>query len=213
MSKSKLIAMKRISKDIAEITKNPIKGIGIARYGDDSMKYIVNIKILTGIYEGYCLQLLLTFSEYYPTKPPKIQIFPNQSFSQTYHHHIFDDQHGFKKFCFDLLENDFMNINEANTGWNPSYTISSLLLQVQNFLSDPDMDSSHLPNKSQIQYLLDSVNNYVRTFPDENGNEIIHTWDYPFPPMFGVEAKEKEKEKEKEDEKEVNNEKNKNEKK
>ena len=181
--------MKRINKDISEITKNPIKGIGIIQYEDDFMKYIVNIKILNGIYEGYCLQLLLTFSEYYPTKPPKIQIFPDQTFSQTYHHHIFDDVNGFKKFCFDLLENDFMNINEANTGWNPSYTISSLLMQVQNFLSDPDMSESHLPNKSQVKYLLDSMNNYVRTFVDENGNEIVHTWDYPYPPMFGVETK------------------------
>ena len=189
MSKNKLICIKRINKDISEITKNPIKGIGIIQYEDDFMKYIVNIKILTGIYEGYCLQLLLTFSEYYPTKPPKIQIFPDQSFSQTYHHHIFDDANGFKKFCFDLLENDFMNINEANTGWNPSYTISSLLLQVQNFLSDPDMNESHLPNKSQVKSLLDSMNNYVRTFVDESGNEIVHTWDYPYPPMFGVETK------------------------
>ena len=192
MSKNKLIAMKRISKDISEITKNPIKGIGIAQYEDDSMKYIVNIKIINGIYEGYCLQLLLSFSEYYPTKPPKIQIFPNQTFSKTYHHHIFDDNNGFKKFCFDLLENDFMNINEANTGWNPSYTISSLLLQVQNFLSDPDMSEDHLPNKSQIEYLLDSMNNYVRDFVDQEGKQIIHAWDFPYPPMFGVETKEKE---------------------
>ena len=55
-----------------------------------------------------------------------------------------------KKFCFNLLENDCMNINEANTSWNPSYTISSLLLQVQNFLSDMNMFESHLPNKSQV---------------------------------------------------------------
>ena len=48
-----------------------------------------------------------------------------------------------------------MNINEANTGWNPSYTISSLLLQVQNFLSDPDMSKDYLPNESQIKCLLD----------------------------------------------------------
>ena len=205
MSKNKLIAMKRISKDISEITKNPVKGIGIVQYEDDSMKYIVNIKILNGIYEGYCLQLLLSFSEYYPTKPPKIQIFPNQAFSQTYHHHIFDDNNGFKKFCFDLLDNDFMNINEANTGWNPSYTISSLLLQVQNFLSDPDMSQDHLPNKSQIEYLLNSMNNYVREFVDQDGKVIIHTWLYPYPPMYGVETVEtKEKEKESENKIEEN---------
>ena len=91
MSKNKLISMKRIEKDISEIRKHPIKGIGIIQYENDFMKYIVNIQLLTGIYEGYCLQLLLTFTEYYPVKPPKILIFPNQSFDNSYHHHIFND--------------------------------------------------------------------------------------------------------------------------
>ena len=193
MSKNKIISMKRIERDIAEITKNPMKGIGIVKYEDDFMKYIVNIKLLNGIYEGYCLQLLLTFSEYYPVKPPKILIFPNQQFDNSYHHHIFYDKDGFKKFCFDLLDNDFMNINEVNTGWNPSYTISSLLLQVQNFLSDPDLPT--LPSQSLVEYLLNSMKDYVKIFFDENGNEIVHTWENPYPPMFGFEPKEKEKEK------------------
>ena len=189
MSKNKLISLKRIEKDISEITKNPIKGIGIVRYENDFMKYIVNIKLLYGIYEGYCLQLLLTFSENYPVKPPKILIFPNQEFGSTYHHHIFADKEGFKKFCFDLLDNDFLNINEVNTGWNPSYTISSLLLQVQNFLSDPDLPEDHLPSKNLIDYLFNSMKDYVKTFVDENGKTIIHSWEYPYPPMFGFETK------------------------
>ena len=187
MSKNKLISLKRIEKDISEIRKNPIEGIGIVKYEDDFMKYIVNIKLLNGIYEGYCIQLLLTFTEYYPVKPPKILIFPNQEFSSIYHHHIFNDKNGFKKFCFDLLDNDFMNINEANTGWNPSYTISSLLLQVQNFLCEPDLN--HDISKYQIDYLLNSMKEYERTFIDENENMIIHTWENPYPPMFGVESK------------------------
>ena len=203
MSKNKIIAMKRISRDISEMSKVPIKGIGIVQFEDDILKYIVNIKILTGIYEGYCLQLLLTFSEYYPVKPPKLQIFPGQNFNQTFHHHIFDDKDGFKKFCFDFLENDFMNINEANSGWNPSYTISTLLLQVQNFLSFPDIPKEHLPNDAQIKFLLDSMKNYERIFKDENGNEIIHSWNNPFPPMFGYENKEN---KENEQEEEMKNE-------
>ena len=144
-------------------------------------------KILTGIYEGYCLQLLLTFSEYYPVKPPKLQIFPGQNFNQTFHHHIFDDKDGFKKFCFDFLENDFMNINEANSGWNPSYTISTLLMQVQSFLSDPDLSPNSMPKPHQIKELMDSMNNYERIFKinNENGEIIkIHTWKDPYPKIY-----------------------------
>ena len=142
MSSGKIIAIKRINKDMKEITKSPVEGIGIVSLDGDPMKYAVNLRIMSGIYEGYCVQLLLTFTDSFPTKPPKILIFPGQAISGQYHHHIFEDyskdENGmpFKKFCFDLLDNDFMNINEEHTGWNPSYTISCLLLQVQNFLSD-----------------------------------------------------------------------------
>ena len=192
MNKSKLICQKRIINDIKEISENPLEGIGITEYNNNFMQYIINIKLQNGIYSGYCIQLLLTFNENYPTKPPKILIFPNQELDGRYHHHIFDDnsyEKGFKKFCFDLLDNDFMNVNEEKTGWNPSYTISSLLLQVQNFLSDPDMH--HLPNSEQINFLLKSNENYKKIFKDSEGNEIIHTWKKPFTKMYFQKEKNK----------------------
>jgi len=193
MSSGKVIAIKRINKDMKEITKSPVEGIGIVSLDGDPMKYVVNIRIMSGIYEGYCVQLLLTFTDTFPTKPPKILIFPGQAISGAYHHHIFEDyskdENGmpFKKFCFDLLDNDFMNINAEHTGWNPSYTISCLLLQVQNFLSDPDMPQSHLPKDYQIKELMDSMKNYKRQFKiqTEYGEELkTHTWKYPYPGMY-----------------------------
>ena len=51
-----MIALKRISKDIQEITKNPVEGIGIIQYEDDNLKFIVNIKLMYGIYKDFCLQ-------------------------------------------------------------------------------------------------------------------------------------------------------------
>ena len=38
-----------------------------------------------------------------------------------------------------------MNPSDEKTGWNPSYTISTLLLQVQNFIADPHM-GDHVPD-------------------------------------------------------------------
>ena len=67
MNKVKLICQKRIIKDIKEITDNPLEGIGITQYNSNIMEYIVNIKLQTGIYNGYCIQLLLTFNDNYPT--------------------------------------------------------------------------------------------------------------------------------------------------
>ena len=186
MSSGKALAIKRINKDMKEIVKSPIEGIGIVSIDNDPMKYAVNMRLMQGPYEGYCLQLLLTFTDNYPSRPPKILIFPNQGISGEYHHHIFNDHNGFKKFCFDLLDNDFMSISEEHTGWNPSYSISSLLLQVQNFIADPDMHG-YIPPREKINKLMNSMDNYKKVFKirDENEEiEIVHTWRNPYPKMY-----------------------------
>ena len=203
------LALKRINKDMKEINQNPVEGIGIASLDNDPMKYVVNIKLMNGPYKDYCVQLLLTFPETYPSKPPKILIYPDQAIDGQYHHHIFGDSstdengHYFKKFCFDLLDNDFMSTKEENTGWNPSYTISSLLLQVQNFISDPDMHG-YIPDKHLIGQLFNSMKYYSRNFTivnDEGKTEVIkHTWENPFPKMFEKEQDKKENKNEIKDE-------------
>ena len=186
------ICIKRINNDLKEITNCPLEGIGITSIDNDPMKYVVNIKLMMGIYKGYCIQLLLTFTDNYPIKPPKILIYPGQTIDRTYHHHIFDEYsydngfNNFKGFCFDFLENEFMSTSEEHTGWNSGYTISSILLQVQNFLSDPDLPQNHLPNKEKIDYLMKSMDDYQRTFVIKEANgekKIIHTWKNPYPKM------------------------------
>jgi len=175
------------------------------------MKYVINMRLMTGPYEGYCVQLLLTFSDNYPTRPPKILIYPGQAIDGQYHHHIFDDYRddydengqNFKKFCFDLLDNDFMSTSAEKSGWNPSYSISSLLLQVQNFISDPDGVRA---SQYKIDELKKSMDNYSRTFyiNSENGRiKKVHTWKNPYPEMY---FKKNEKDKNEKDENSKSNE-------
>ena len=38
-----------------EITKYPVEGVGIVSLDDDQMKYVVNLPLMSGIYEGYCV--------------------------------------------------------------------------------------------------------------------------------------------------------------
>ena len=75
----------------------------------------------------------------------------------------------------------------AYTGWNPSYTISTILLQVQIFLSNPDF-YNYIPDKEKIDKLMESMNNYEKSFIIKNGKneEIIkvHTWKDPYPIMY-----------------------------
>ena len=56
---NKAIARKRINKDIKEIKNNPLEGIGIAPIDDNLMNYVVNMRLMSGPYEGYCIQLLI----------------------------------------------------------------------------------------------------------------------------------------------------------
>ena len=197
---NRIKALKRINIDIKAINEEPIEGIGIASIGEDLMRYVINMRLMNGPYEGYCVQLLLIFTDNYPVKPPKILIYPNQAINGEYHHHIFDNNshdeyNNFKKFCFDLLDNDFMPTTDEKTGWNPGYSISFLLLQVQNFISDPDM-GKYVPSKILIDKLMKSMDSYTRTFEVSTEDGIIkkvHTWKNPYPEMyFKKQSKEKE---------------------
>ena len=190
----KSLCLNRINKDLKEITKSPLEGIGIVSLENDPKKYIVNIRIMSGVYEGYCVQLLLTFPDNYPIHPPKILIYPGQSLDNTYHHHIYvsdlKDEKGrhFQKFCFDLLENDFLPTSTQYSGWNPSYTTSSFLLQVQDFLSKPDFPTGYIPPPEKINELMKSMDNYEKSFKiksGDNNEEIskVHTWKNPYPEM------------------------------
>jgi len=109
------------------------------------MKYVINIELMMGPYKGYKVQLMMTIPDEYPIKPPKVVIYPGQRIDSDYHHHIFSDYYqGFKKFCIDLLDNEFsMNTNEAHTGWNPLIPLArfssrsriSLVIQIAHIIS------------------------------------------------------------------------------
>jgi len=44
-----------------------------------------------------------------------------------------------------------MSTKTENTGWNPSYTISSLLMQVQIFLANPDLPEKSMPKPIKLK--------------------------------------------------------------
>ncbi|MBP5421929.1 MAG: hypothetical protein J6Y78_05740, partial [Paludibacteraceae bacterium] len=198
MQAKKVTALKRIANDMKELAKSPLEGIGMASIDNDPMKFVVNIELMTGPYEGYKVQLLMTMSDEYPIKPPKMLIFPGQLIGKGgFHHHIFQGSEGYMRFCINLLDNDYLDTNEQHTGWNPAYTISSILLQVQNFIGDPDMHQ--LPSKSSIQRLMKSMDSYKRTFilRDEEGEKkVVHTWKDPYPKMYSMKNQMEEEENE-----------------
>lgn len=196
MSSRNSFTLNRIKKDIEEISLYPIEGIGISSLEDNSMKYVVNMCLINGVYKGYCIQLFLTFPENYPSSPPKILIYPGQLFDNKYHYHISDDvskdEYGmnFKKININLLDNDYMS------SCIPNYSLRTLLEKIQIFLSDPDfpgIESSekgkkklekNLPDKKQIDLLTGQMESYQRTFLFQGNKKIIHTWKKPYPEIY-----------------------------
>ena len=188
MATKRNLALKRITNEIKELSECPLEGMGIASLDDDPMKFIVNMELMMGPYQGYKVQLKMNLSEEYPIKPPQILLYPNQEISNLYHQHIYQDKQGFKKFCFNPVNNDLtLDASKKYMGWNPAYTISGILLQVQNFLSDPDLPEEKQPSKEKIAFLMKSMENYKKAFfiQDKNGQkEILHTWKDPYPKMY-----------------------------
>jgi ubiquitin-protein ligase len=180
--KSLVRALKRIKRDLDELESDPLDGVGIAKVKpDDDLTYVVNIRISDGIYEGILLQFSMKIPTSFPIAPPEMLMYPGQAFGHDFHHHVYEGQNGYKRFCVDILGNAIMSTQTANSGWSPAYTLKTLFMQVQNFLGDPDM--SKPPGKSQIEELKKQLKSYKREFVDEKGNKVVHTDSSPFPPL------------------------------
>ena len=74
--------------------------------------------------------VIMTFPETYPVEPPKVK--PCTMLS---HPNIFGDF-----ICLDLLEDGHWSAdyekNKAYTGWSSAYSVQSLLVQLQTFLTE-----------------------------------------------------------------------------
>ena len=87
-------------------------------------------------YSIYCtlggtFQLLLEFTEDYPSKPPVVRFI-----TKMFHPNIYADG----KICLDILQNQ----------WSPIYDISAILTSIQSLLSDPNPASPANAEASQI---------------------------------------------------------------
>ncbi len=183
------VVLKRIQRDYLEIKNCPVKGIGIQQVDNDPFAYIINIKILTGCYDGLILQLYLNVPENYPIDPPNAFILRDQGFTHEFHHHIYPERFGgggHLGFCLNLLENRFgMNTKEIGTGWTSAYTFKAICLQLQNFLSNPDMQ---VPSEHKITQLFKINKQFVKEYTINN-QKFIHSYDNPFPEIYGFEEK------------------------
>jgi len=125
-----LFATRRLMRDYREIVRNPLPTVSARPLEGNLFEWHANIKCtLEGTeYNGLVFHLKIEFNEFYPVKPPKVTMCHLLS-----HHHVFSSS-GF--ICLDMLETHMTGDMTTGVGWSSGYTLQSILIQLQSFLTD-----------------------------------------------------------------------------
>ncbi|CAF1322709.1 unnamed protein product [Rotaria sordida] len=177
---TKAAATKRIIRDLRDLDKHPIPGLGV-NCPDESNPFVLhcNVLINDGPYKGIMIHLILHIPEDYPLTGPAGNIAPGLEFDSSYHAHIHYDGRNGHALCNDLLTNyaeHFRTIDHGSakqaTGWSPGYTLSTALLQIVTFFAEPDLVVNPSPQ---------SIENLHRIVKKFKCITCDHTYDKPNP--------------------------------
>ncbi|CAG7820289.1 unnamed protein product, partial [Allacma fusca] len=93
-------------------------------------------------FEDGTFKISIEFTENYPYEPPAFRFL-----SKMFHPNVYSDG----TFLLDILHNH----------WNPSYTVSSVLISILSLLSEPNLNSSVNPSAAQLYQ--ENQSEYVKT--------------------------------------------------
>jgi ubiquitin-conjugating enzyme E2 D/E len=126
------MALKRINKELQDLSKNPPANISAGPKADDLFQWQATILGPDkSAYQGGTFFLEIVFPADYPFKPPKIK------FNTKIYHCNVNDKGG---ICLDILKDN----------WSPALTISKVLLSICSLLTDPNPDDPLVPEIAQI---------------------------------------------------------------
>jgi ubiquitin-conjugating enzyme E2 D/E len=129
------MALRRINKELADISKDPPIGCSAGPTDDDLFKWQANIKGPIGSpYESGIFFLEIRFPQDYPFKPPKIK------FTTKIYHCNVDAQGG---ICMNALTDN----------WTPTLSVAKLLASITHLMMNPN--PSH-PLTAEIANLYQS---------------------------------------------------------
>ena len=179
------LSVKRIFRDLKELNENKLVGIAACIPDEKNIRRVhANILLQEGLYKGLLIPIKLDLSSNYPLSPPAAYVVEKHPFNHNFHEHIFEKS----GICTDLTSNFAGYFNEERgSGWTPAYTIQSVLLQLQTFLSRPDLPKHLIPSNSQIKEMLADAKTFVHKIKQNENGKITYkesTFKNPFPSSF-----------------------------
>ncbi len=141
---------KRLTKELKELTENPITNCSAAPIDNDITKWSATIIGPEDTpYAGGVFKFNITFPKTYPIEPPQI------SFITPIYHCNFSGS----SICLDILKHN----------WSPALSISKVLISICSLLNDPN-PSSALNGEAARLYLSDKdkynakVKEYIKKY-------------------------------------------------
>jgi len=126
------MALKRINKEMQDLSKDPPAGCSAGPVGDDLFHWQATIMgPPDSPYQGGVFFLTINFPTDYPFKPPKLNFT-----TRIYHPNI--NSNG--SICLDILRSQ----------WSPALTISKVLLSICSLLTDANPDDPLVPEIARI---------------------------------------------------------------
>ena len=126
------MSLKRINKELKDLTEDPPANCSAGPQGDDLFDWIATIMGSEGTpYHGGLFFLRINFPTDYPFKAPKI------AFTTPIYHCNVNRNGG---ICLDILKGQ----------WSPALTVSKVLLSITSLLSDPNPDDPLMPEIAKL---------------------------------------------------------------
>lgn len=181
MDQQKKLATQRLLSDWKELQNNPIACVSAQPLEKDLFEWHCCFTGPEGSgWDNLVFHIILFFTPEYPACSPSAEFVPSFNFTQG------TTMQGKKgvRICLSIFS-DFAQLhsewaNEKGSGWSPSYTVSTVLLNVVSFLCNENVNS--MKNNAQ------TAKNFVC--------ECGHSQSKPFPPFPEITSKQIENSKE-----------------
>eukprot|EP01083_Nonionella_stella_P109262 318411_1 len=169
---SQIRARQRIQRDLIELERSKMSSISAVALDKNIFEWHVNIKPLTGVYSTVYFHLIMKFPATYPTEPPTIKICTPINHPNIFNHFL----------CLSMLRPNTKNT--PYEGWSSSYSITSILMQLQSFLFADKIDQD---GGYQVSARLSTsdVSRSIAICQRFTCNDCGHSHNKPFPEVIG----------------------------